>query len=301
MNLILMIMKKIIILLSIPIFFFGCNSVTKDKLLGVWKLSNLDNTLLTKFYENFSIDISDVPKVDLCLYINFRANGKYSFYCYNTYLVGNWLYDKKNNKIQFTSNEKADIKREMNFKINEFNNNKSLILSFNVDTLMKSIYLTVPGKTKIKENFEFFGVTNLHFDKDNFIYGDKNQDIYSFENNSWRIKPTNIETSDQIKKRLKENLNFLKIYLINTQLRKDSTINLVPLLSPIKFAANGIVLKKFEVAPRKWKEIFYNENQAIEAYKILENVFQKNLKIKEIENWVELDIDLLKQIYVNIE
>ena len=98
---------------------------------------------------------------------------------------------------------------------------------------------------------------------------------FDSEVNLWRNIPTRAENDQEIKARA---LNFLDYsiayfqHISNSGIHNDYKIDGVE--SPITYAQNGIVLKEWEDVPVSWRELFYNEENALIAYKYLQDGFK---------------------------
>jgi len=99
--------------------------------------------------------------------------------------------------------------------------------------------------------------------------------------NLWRNIPTSAENDQEVKARA---LNFLDYsiayfqHISNSGVHSDYKIDGIE--SPITYAQNGIVLKQWEDVPVSWKELFYNEENALVAYKYLMDGFKYGQKEK---------------------
>jgi hypothetical protein len=141
----------------------------------------------------------------------------------------------------------------------------------------------------------------MNYHKDDFVYANAGDDIYSVTNNHWRQKPKDPETPGQVKERLKANIHYLIIYLNNTLIRDEESISMAGVISPIEFGSNGIALKARHQLPEEWINVFYNETQAMEAFQSIEYAFHEKITFNKFDNWIALDMDLLKQVYAKIE
>lgn len=98
---------------------------------------------------------------------------------------------------------------------------------------------------------------------------------FDSEVNLWRNIPAKSENEKEIRART---LNFLDYsiayfqHISNSGIHHDYKIDGVE--SPITYAQNGIVLKEWGDVPVSWKELFYNEENALLAYKFLLNGFK---------------------------
>ncbi|WON96641.1 hypothetical protein ACLCDV_24165 [Sphingobacterium sp. Lzh-3] len=97
--------------------------------------------------------------------------------------------------------------------------------------------------------------------------------------NLWRNAPVKSESEKEIKTRT---LNFVDYSIAYFQHISSSGTHhdyrLDGVESPIIYAENGIVLKKWEDVPESWKELFYNEQNALVAYQYLFDGFKYGSK-----------------------
>lgn len=97
--------------------------------------------------------------------------------------------------------------------------------------------------------------------------------------NLWRNAPVKSESEKEIKTRT---LNFVDYSIAYFQHISSSGTHhdyrLDGVESPIIYAENGIVLKKWEDVPESWKALFYNEQNALVAYQYLFDGFKYGSK-----------------------
>lgn len=97
--------------------------------------------------------------------------------------------------------------------------------------------------------------------------------------NLWRNAHVKSESEKEIKTRT---LNFVDYSIAYFQHISSSGTHhdyrLDGVESPIIYAENGIVLKKWEDVPESWKELFYNEQNALVAYQYLFDGFKYGSK-----------------------
>lgn len=300
-------MKKYFLFLIVPIIL-SCNSINQEKLLGVWKLENIEDPNLTQLGEVIDNNFPDYMKnvTDNFLadsYINFYSNNNFTYKFGSLFIFGNWSYDKKSKSISLSTREKDDKESKMVFIVDKLINDKLFLkIRPNDNKSLKPIIDSL-DRSNFNGLSEYFQNSNQIsvYSKDIFEYKDKKQDIFALNNNSWRIKPVVPETNIQIKERLKGSIYYVIIFLNNSLLRKENSINIHSIFSPIKLAGNGIALKDKNDLPYEWIDIFYNQSQADEAYQLLLHAFNQDIKINNYETWVELDLDLINQIYDKIK
>jgi hypothetical protein len=296
-------MRKFILFICFTMILISCS--TESDLIGVWKLSRIEDPSITKALNDLNNSrpniLMDFDYKMTYSYLNLCDNNEFAYLTNGFYFVGKWTYntDLKNISLKIKDSKDENI---ITFNIKEFSKNDSLVLTLKPikqkDTL-SSDFMKVWISTELIKSFRNDSVFCV-FNIDNFKYDDVNKNIYSFKNNSWRIKPLKVESKIQIKERLKSNLNFAILYLNNSLIREDASIDISPIILPIKLAGNGIALYKIDNLPLTWISLFYNESQANEAYHILADAY-KDLHTGDYEKWIELDIDLLKQIYDKIK
>lgn len=90
--------------------------------------------------------------------------------------------------------------------------------------------------------------------------------------NKWRTKPTQPESDETIKVRLKQVLDYYSGYFANVSYNRIPYFNIEKLLCPIKFYSGGIGLKKFK-ADDAWTKVFYDSTDAHKAHTILKHTF----------------------------
>ncbi|UAY52905.1 hypothetical protein [Ferruginibacter albus] len=127
-------------------------------------------------------------------------------------------------------------------------------------------------------------------------------DPYAISNNNWRIKPTQKETPEQIRQRLKGCVRFFDLYYKDNVARNKLTILFRGLPSCFNWYQGGITLQNEDVLDEKWIDCFYNKEQAMDAYKMADKVISKKYNWdKEEKNWVKQSAGVLDQMYVKLD
>jgi hypothetical protein len=289
-------MNKIVLFLIICLTF-SCNSISKKNLSGVWKLSSFEDPRMTKQGELLVNDFSDLMKgvtADFYQgsYLNFNSDSSCIFRLASSFFYGKWSLNK--DTICLSTIEK-DSTIDMKLVVKKLNNDKMLLMLKPNLNIKENDSLNLIGGKGFSKYIKHAEIV-FTFDKDAFEYKDLKDNIYTLENNWWRVKPTEIESHEQIRKRLKASINYTIIYLNNSLLRDDKSINLNNLNPPVKLAGNGIALLDKENMPQEWKDVFYNEDQAMEAYQLINDAFTKNIEVVDKDNWIELNVDLLTKL-----
>lgn len=102
-------------------------------------------------------------------------------------------------------------------------------------------------------------------------------DPYHPSNHQWRKQPNAVETNDQIKTRTLAYLNFLKIFYTHAKENELENVGGSWYPQPLRFYSN-MVRMAYDNELADWYSCFYNEEQGIEAYKLLSGAL-RNVKI----------------------
>jgi hypothetical protein len=144
-------------------------------------------------------------------------------------------------------------------------------------------------------------------DKLVFIADGKQEQSYSDDpfyiaNNQWRIKPGQPESDDAIKEKLRQCIRFYILYFNDNIKRHSTAISFYGLPSCFNWYAGGISVQSEEKLKGSWTNIFYNDNEAIKAHGIMENLITKNYNWDTTEtNWVKQSAPVLQQMYDSLK
>lgn len=123
------------------------------------------------------------------------------------------------------------------------------------------------------------------------------EDPFYPDNIWWMLQPKSSENDEQIKKRFKACLHFFVLFYeeyVNVHAKK---VSFVGLPSPFKWYAGGINLQKQSKLTPKWMHCFYDEEQAIKAYKLADKLFDKKYDWPKDEGqWMKRNLGVLKQM-----
>jgi hypothetical protein len=144
-------------------------------------------------------------------------------------------------------------------------------------------------------------VTQLKFRSTGKKYSSKKDDPYYVDNNRWRIRPRYSETDEQIKKRLKDCLHFYILFYKDNLERRDGIISFYGFPTCLKWYGGGIfMIKKADLADN-WFACFYNKEQAMKAYNMMEEVIVKKYKWEKGKvSWVKKNLGVLEQMYESL-
>ncbi len=184
----------------------------------------------------------------------------------------------------------------------QFNNAEKLII-LNENDGNKTIYKI--GALAVKElvviNKGEGSITKFKFVSSGKQYKDKNADPFYLANNMWRIAPKKPETDEQIRKRLKEFVWFNILFYRDNLASGSKTISFYGFPTCLRWYAGGIFLTKEKDLASNWFACFYNQAQAMKAYKMMDEVISKKYKWEKSRvNWVIKNLDVLEQMYKQI-
>lgn len=135
-----------------------------------------------------------------------------------------------------------------------------------------------------------------------FRHLDDEQDPFYKKNIAWRIKPSSPESTEEIKQRLKACLHFFTLFYDRHIFSEQSTINFGGLPSCFRWYSGGIYLQKKEVLSRQWIRCFYNEEQAMKAYAMADELLSKKYNWPKNEpNWLGKNVAVLRQMEAKLD
>ena len=122
------------------------------------------------------------------------------------------------------------------------------------------------------------------------------------DNNAWRFKPSKPESDEQIKQRLKSCIHFFILFYNQKIHAHSDAISFTGLPSCFKWYGGGIYLQKENELQSKWKNSFYNNDQAMKAYKLADKLLSQNYNWpKKESNWLKMNVAVLKQMKVKLD
>jgi hypothetical protein len=179
-------------------------------------------------------------------------------------------------------------------------NDAAKTITLNYQNGSKDVYkiAALSAKELIVINSGIGSITQLKFIAKGKRYIDKTQDPYYIYNNQWRIAPKNPENESLIRKRLKDCLHFYILFYKDNIAREETTISFYGLPTCLKWYAGGIFMVKEKDLNGNWFDCFYNKDQAMKAYKMMETIVGKKYQWpKEKMNWVKKNLLVLEQMY----
>jgi len=297
-------MKKNLFFL-ICILFCACNEPKIVK-TGLWQLSNItlppteygDGTKIEDPYKDY-VKLIYSPTYSKHGLLELSTDKKFTLEILDDFFYGEWNFNENKNLLVLKGANIHSKEFELAFRTKFNAKEQKMVLNIEPRLCKYNIAPLITIRSELGNHFDVFlshGNIEYTFLKDSASHIPSKLCLHSKENNQWRVKPLQIESNDDVKKRLRENLYFIQLVLQNALTHPHDEIDYQALPKPITIATHGIGLLKKHDLPRNWINLFFNEEQAELAYDILYMAFQNGIKINHKKTWLELDIDILEQI-----
>lgn len=257
-------MKKLLggLCIFVSCMSLSCNHGKEN--VGLWMLSSQKGDVPAFFKTP-----SDTAEMLLPgSFINLHTNGNFNARFFSCYVEGNW---SKTDSLLVLITSKHDT-LQFETRIAEPD---SLIFNLVSINNIKSIHYTIGG------------VLNTIQYKDE-------ENPYSKENNAWALKPDKKENAVEIRQRVLNYVNYLRLVL-NDPYNNSDYLSLID--NPIRIANNGLSLKWIDEVDDWYKMTYYDQADFRIGYTMLSGAFRSGLDVMDTDDMVLLDTDLLKQIY----
>ncbi len=253
---------KYLFILFICISIVGCNPNTKFSLNGDWFIVQEGyNDQDSSGYENMAL--------------NLKSDGSYAHFAANFYNYGKWKWDATTSRITLTPESGHPRNGTFVFE---------LVKQEKEEVQVKRILQKGEVLVKRKKADKWFGNKNM-----------VSESPFESKYNQWRVKPTNPETREQIRERTFQYIQFLKIcfqYQVDNKI-ESLTHGWYPQPFQLHFINTARMAYSNELID--WNACFYNEEQAVEAYKLISGTMYK-LKVHNKETIAERNLDLVVQL-----
>ena len=112
-------------------------------------------------------------------------------------------------------------------------------------------------------------------------------DLLSPEANTWRIKPTQKETPEQIKARAIQHLDYLITYFEGVKANRQGYFETGIISSPFVFYAHGLGLSRETPFAQRWQESFFDQENATQGFEYLRSALRSLKKYPKAETYTE--------------
>lgn len=201
-------------------------------------------------------------------FINLQTNGNFTARFFSRYFEGDW--SKTDSFLTLITSKQDTLRFETRVADPD-----SLILKLVSVNSSKLLTYTIGGVL-------------------NTIQYKEEDNPYSKENNVWALKPDKKENAVEIRQRVLNYINYLRLVL-NDPYNNSDYLELID--NPIRIATNGLSLKWIEEVDAAYKMTYYDEEDFKIGYAMLNGAFRCRLDVMDTDDMVLLDTDLLKQIY----
>ena len=171
------------------------------------------------------------------------------------------------------------------------------------DNGTKAVYLINmlhKGELKLKRS-ENKRTSELSYKATNTSWPDANKNPFSKQNYQWSSKPKKSESDEEIRKRVKESVQFYAYYFTGYVNGGATNIDFNALPGCLNWYQGGITIQNENKLDKKWISCFYSRDQAEKGRQMLEDAVLKkyNWDAKET-NWMKQIVPVLQQIYNNL-
>jgi hypothetical protein len=236
-------------LLSIPFLFIQCNTPVLQQQATV----NPRDCEWHSLQETDEEDNSIVNKLGVYC-VRLYPDSVYTLCAELLFEQGKWVFDEEKKLLVLTAANKDSVDDVRYITDQTLTNGKSQF----------SFYHQYPlSKAGPDEIIKIKATANL-----------SEFDPYSEASNTWRNKPATAESSANIKKRTVSYLNFLLILFQHQKKNKIETVRQSWYPQPIQFYTNAVRMA-YSNEVIDWYNCFYNDEQGIEAYKLISGALQR--------------------------
>jgi hypothetical protein len=121
-------------------------------------------------------------------------------------------------------------------------------------------------------------------------------DPWSPAMNRWRLKPSQAESRQQVKERVRNHLQFMNSFFDFICRDERFWVSQDWFFSIIKTGRTGTALISEKNIPRKWFDCFYDSAQAREGYYMMKTAFHSDVKVPDEDNSIVFNRLMLAEL-----
>lgn len=288
------------ILLLFAFAFAGCTTSTTDGITGRWKFASLNFKNYSAFID--SIDASGnegeaMERLLLDYRLVLRADNTFDMVLFKKYLHGTWHYEDGEKALSLKTETRP--RTVITFLV-DHQGEDGLVLRASSNQVQKLI----PPFMQDARGFSYFkqnGPFAFYLDKDEIDYSKEEKDPYSLQNNTWRIKPTQPESSGQVVERVKALVNYNKLMMQNVVDGYKNYVSLNSYKTPLVIDKDNIRLQPYEDIRDGWDVDFYDTLQAQQGYTVLKNAVDQGVKPGTTSDRFKNAIAMLSQVAEHVK
>jgi hypothetical protein len=235
-------------LIFIALSFVACQKpFTPQDLEKSWAINDVEfkdkgitamNKSTGDMYKNF------MPKFHLKL----EKNGNSVSFMDNAISLEKWKYNDSTKMLILYSTTHPDVTRYKVVKASD----KELRLEHEGDGAMGQIWIMKPDT----------------------LWAGNGVDLMAYQANEWRIPPIQKETDQQIRQRVKSMIDYLESYFSLVGYKHLRNFSTQMAKEPIQYYQHGMGLRPESELSPEFVRYFYDKEDALKAYKIIESLFQ---------------------------
>jgi len=262
-------MKRLILLASLAaILVSSCNlnHYFSSPIAKSWKFLNMKQPGVNYYDDTNSMLIDTINNRFKMAYLRFYDDQNYTMIGDNVSSLGTWHFEQADSTLvldNFYHRQPVTFKLER--QITEF----------------LKIHLIKIGKTNVNaegNTLSFEG--DPHFEHFRV-------DLMSHEANAWRIRPDHKESHSEIKKRLMAHLDYVIAYFQLVHDEERTYFEPVYFQTILRFYQNGIGLEHQDYISNHWLRCFYDHDDALDAYKLMEQALEGMGSYPDAENYTD--------------
>ncbi len=294
-------MRKSTWLVIVIICCTGCIHTPKGMLAWRWRFEAVELPGAQAFINSIKANYNDNDKVTMQRFflddkLVLRKDNTFDLVIFQKYLHGSWAYDEQSKMLSLTDSSVSN--QPLMMRVDSIS---PVFLALRVDNTV--ITKLVPPYGLDSTRLSFFrqrGRFDFFLSADNNSFASEKSDPYSKQNNLWRIKPTSPENDTQLTERVKNHLQFCKVFFEDIVNRNQSYASVHSFRTPLIISRNDIQLRNYYNIRNAWDESFYDTLQAQKGYVIFRNCM-KGLTTPEGADRFSGDIDLFGQMIAKLE
>jgi hypothetical protein len=234
------------------------------KLCQYWEVTDAERPTYRDLYDNQQEGVKNYPGIIFMTDSTFLENPK------SAMRYGKFVFKGKEIDAQFDDGKKA-VYRIQN----------------------------IQGDTMEFRRVEKDHTTILYVKGDRVFWPDALLNPFNKLNSKWRIKPSKLESPQELNERLKECVQFYEYLFLGNAESDNNDINFLGLPTCFKWYQGGIFVLSEKNLDKKWVNCFYSEEQAQQARQMMEDVVttKKYHWDTTQTNWLKQTANVLKQIH----
>jgi hypothetical protein len=287
-------MKFYCLLCLFSLAFISCSTdkeveiTREDQLHKVWKLKAFSFDTQDSVDKQKQLNL-EYKLLSLGNYIFLFPDSVFSLVSGNKYAYGKWSFNDPENTIKLNAHPSAELilTEELRLGVYKSQNNEPAY----------QIKKAISKNGKIELQLLWPGIGIFTYEEHAEMLSDHTSDPFYPTHNSWRNKPTQLESDSALKKRLHDYVEHMKLNFKAAVQRDGKMMSNKHSKGIIAIYEGGIGILEKEDVPYQWLYTYYDDRQAWQAYNMLDKALGHNTISKQYEgNWRKANYEILKEI-----